>query len=178
MINEIIKYFRCGLQKKLKRPNCGRYLPLWDDTEWKKNRVFSEIPYINLNEFLYFLYQTKYDLCCIYDKNGQTIYNAIDKFFYVLFDFETYFNVLISCGIYKNRVEVINDIITFNQLNFLPRRLHNKYKFIELFKDLVKKTNEWEYWKRVVELLENTGSNYLYKNYINRLRLPRRKFAR
>ena len=150
MVNQIIKYFRCGLRKKLKRPNCGRYLSLWDDFEWKKSRIFSEIPYINLNEFLYFLYQTKYDLCCIEDRNGQIIYNAIDKFFYVLFDFETYFNVFISYGLYKSRTEVIKDVINFNQFKFLPRRLYNKHKLIESFHDLIKKTNEWEYWKKII----------------------------
>ena len=138
MTDKIIKYFKYGLRKKLKRPNCGRYLSLWDDKRWNRNKSFSNISYVNSNEFLYFLYQTKHDLCCVNDNNGQIIYNAIDKFFYLLFDFESYFNVFISNNIYKDRTEIINDIINFNQFNCLPYRLHNKYKFVELFRDLVK----------------------------------------
>ena len=105
---------------------------------------------MNSNDFLVFLYQTKYDLCCIQDTNGQILYNAIDKFFYLMFEFETYFNVFISNNIYKQRVEIINDIIQFVQFNCLPSRLYNKCRFLGLFQDLTKKTNEWNYWKRLI----------------------------
>ena len=36
---EMINYFRMNLKKKLHRPNCGRYLPLWDDKVWIKREV-------------------------------------------------------------------------------------------------------------------------------------------
>ena len=147
---EIIKYFKNGLKRKLQRPNCGWHLSLWDDRQWKKNITNINIAYFNSNDFLLFLYQTKYDLCCIEDTNGQVLHNAIDKFFYVMFDFETYFNIFLSNNIYKNRVEIINDIINFNQFNSLPYRLYGKFRYLELFQDLVKRTNEWNYWKRVI----------------------------
>ena len=139
MTIEIIKYFKNGLKKKLKRPNCGRYLSLWDDRQWKKNINNINIAYINSNDFLIFLYQTKFDLSCIQDNNGQTLYNAIDKFFYILFDFENYFNVFISNNLYKNRAEILNDIINFSQFNCTSYRFYGKCRYLELFQDLVKK---------------------------------------
>ena len=148
MGNEIIEYFKNNLKRKLKRPNCGRYLSLWDDRKWEKN--ITNIAYINSNDFLVFLYQTKHDLCCIEDINGQTLYNAIDKFFYLIFNFETYFSIFILNKIYKDRTEILNDIINFNQFNCLLYRLYGKYRYIDLFQDLVKKINEWNYWKRLI----------------------------
>ena len=67
-----------------------------------------------------------------------------------MFEFEIYFNVFISNNIYKDRPEIINDIINFIQFNSLPYRLYNKCRYLELFQDLVKKTNEWNYWKRSI----------------------------
>ena len=150
MTSKIIKYFRNGLRKKLERPNCGRRLSLWDDRTWKKYITNIKIAYIDSNDFLVFLYQTKYDLCCVEDINGQTLHNAIDKFFYLMFDFETYFNIFISNNIYKNRIEIINDIINFKQFNCLPYRFYGRSRYLELFQDLVKRTDEWNYWKRVI----------------------------
>ena len=171
MSNEIIKYFKNNLKRKLKRPNCGRYLSLWDDRKWEKN--ITNIPYINSNNFLVFLYQTKHDLCCIEDINGRTLYNAIDKFFYLLFDFETFFNIFISNNIYQNRIEIMNDIINFNQFNCLPYKLYGKYKYLELFQDLSKRINEWNYWKRTIVitftkiLLTNFSYEYAQRNALN-----------
>ena len=147
MGNEIIEYFKNNLKRKLKRPYCGRYLSLWDNRKWEKKTT--NIACIDSNDFLLFLYQTKHDLCCIQDSNGQTLYNAIDKFFYLLFDLETYFNIFISNNIYENRPEILNDI-NFVQFNCFPNRLYGKYKYLELFQDLVKRTNEWNYWKRLI----------------------------
>ena len=151
MVNEI-KYFKCGLKKKLKRPNCCRRLSLWDDRQWWGNITNINIDYIKENEFLVFLFQTKSDLCCVDDVNGQTLYNAIDKFFYGMFEFQTYFYIFITNSIYNNKIEIINDINNFKQFNSLPDRIqsYNRCKYIELFKDLVKKTNEWNYWKRLI----------------------------
>ena len=150
MTNEIIKYFRNGLRRKLKRPNCGRFLALWDDTHWKKYPTNININYIKSNDFLVFLSQTKNDLCCIYNNNGQNLCNALDKFFYFMFDFETYFNFFTSNNIYKNRVEIMNDVINFKQFNYTPNRFYNSIQYLELFKDLIKRTDEWNYWKRIV----------------------------
>ena len=82
--------------------------------------------------------------------NGQTLYNAIDNFFYILFDCESYFNVFTSNNIYKNRLEIINDIIKFNQFKSLPYRLYGSYRYLEFFQDLVKRINEWNYWQRLI----------------------------
>ena len=142
-----IKYFRDTLRKKLKRPCCGRYLPLWDEKEWKKYEI--DIPYKS-NDFIVFLYQIKTDLCCIQDTNGQVLCNAIDKFFYLLFDFETFFNIFLSNNIYETKVEIIDDVSKFNQLNISPSRLYGKWTYLELFHDLRKKMNEWNYWKRTI----------------------------
>ena len=113
---EIIKYFRKSLRKKLDRPCCGKYLSLWDDKKWKKHITNIDVEYINSNDFLIFLYQTKYDLCCISSPTGQILYNALNRFFYIIFEFETYFNVFILNKIYKDRIEIINDIIVTNTL--------------------------------------------------------------
>ena len=146
MNDKIIKYFKDNLRKKLKRPNCGRYLPLWDDKQWRNNGI--NIPSINSNDFLVFFYQTKSDLCCIQNNNGQILSNAIDKFFYVLFDLETYFNIFIANNIYQSRAEILNDIIKVVQFKCAPPRLNYNYR--EIFNDLVKRTNEWNYWKRLI----------------------------
>ena len=148
MSNEIIEYFKNNLKKKLKRPNCGRCLSLWDGRKWEKS--VTNIPYINSNDFLAFLYRTKHDLCCIEDVNGQSLYNAIDKFFYLIFNFETYFNIFLLNNIYQNKPEIMNDIINFHKFNCIPSRLYGKYRYIDLFQDLVKRLNEWNYWKRLI----------------------------
>ena len=163
MNNKIIEYFRKNLRKKLCRPNCGRYLSIWDKKKWKKN--ITNIPQIDANDFLSFLFEAKYNLCCIQDVNGQMLCNALDKFFYVLFDLEAYLSIFIVNKIYKDRVEILNDIISFNQFNCLPHKLRNKYKYIELFHDLVKKTTEWNYWKRliIISFAKITLSSFSYE---------------
>ena len=150
MSEEIIKYFRLGLRKKLKRPNCGRFLSLWDDRKWKNHVENISLDYIKSNEFLLFLYQTKHDLCCVNDKNAQNLQNAIDKFFYLLFEFERYYNVFISNNIYENKIEIIDAIRNFYNYNYFPQRLKNQCRYIELFKDLIKRIAKWNYWKRLI----------------------------
>ena len=53
-------------------------------------------------------------------------------------------------GVYKDRVEIINDIIKYKQSNIIPSKFFNQYKYLELFIDLIKKMDEWEFWKRQV----------------------------
>lgn len=152
MVNQVLKYFRNGLRKRLERPNCGRYLPLWDDEKWKNYVTNINIPYIATNDFLIFLYQTKYDISCIQDENGQVLFNALDKFFYIMFEFETYFNVFLFNNIYENRMRILEDVIKYVQFNAVPAIFFDrlKLKYFELFVDLVKKTNEWNYWIRII----------------------------
>ena len=114
MSDKIIKYFRNGLRKRLERPSCGRYMPLWDDKKWEKHESNIYIAYIRSSDFLIFLHQTKCDLSCIQDKCGQVLFNALDKFFYVMFEFETYFNVLLFNNFYKSRHEILDDTIKYN----------------------------------------------------------------
>ena len=152
MSNEIIKYFRDGLRKKLKRPNCGRLLSLWDD-RIRTNHINNnniKLDYIKSNEFLLFLYQTKHDLCCVVDKNAQNLSYGIDKFFYLIFEFETYYNIFIFNKMYRNRLEIIDDVIYFYQNNSIPKKLCYQYRYVELFKDLLKKIDKWNHWKRVI----------------------------
>ena len=134
----------------MKRPNCGRFLSLWDDRKWKNHVENISLDYIKSNEFLLFLYQTKHDLCCVNDKNAQNLQNAIDKFFYLLFEFERYYNVFISNNIYENKIEIIDAIRNFYNYNYFPQRLKNQCRYIELFKDLIKRIAKWNYWKRLI----------------------------
>ena len=153
MSDEIIKYFRDGLRKKLARPKCGRILSLWDDGATWKNHIQNidlKIDYIKSNKFLSFLFQTKNDLCCVVDNNAQHLSYAIDKFFYLIVEFETYYNIFIFNKVYKNRIEIIDDVIYFHRYHSFPKKLHFQYRYIELFKDLLKKIDEWNYWKRLV----------------------------
>ena len=150
MPNVVINYFRNNLRKKLKRAMCGRFLPLWDNPCWIKRKTDIDIDYVKANDFLIFLYQTKKDLCCMEVVVAQLLSNAIDKFFFLLFDFQAYFNVFTMNGVYKDRIEIINDIIKYKQSNFIPSKFFNQYKYLELFIDLIKKMDEWEFWKRQV----------------------------
>ena len=150
MSKQIINYFRLGLKKNLARPNCARFLSLWDDNKWKKHDNNITLDYIKSNDFLIFLYQTKHDLCCIENINAHNLSNAIDKFFYLLFKFEGYYSIFISNDIYKNRMEIIDTVIRFYRYNYFPQRLRYQYKYVELFKELIKKIDEWNYWKRLI----------------------------
>ena len=141
MTNEIIKYFKYGFMKSFKRPNCRRYLSLWDDEIWKRKNNFNNVAYINSNDFLFFLYETKHDLCCIDDNNGKVIRNAIDEFFNLLFD--------------------------IGRFNCLPYRIYNKDKFKEIFQDLIQKINKWNYWKKGI-ILRTRKFTTLFKRINNK----------
>ena len=177
MATKIIKYFKDGLKKKLTRPCCKRFLSLWDDREWKNHVDNIKLDYIKYNDFLLFLYQTQYDLCCVEDNNAQNLRNAIDKFFYLLFEFERHYSIFISNKIYKCRLEIINDVIHYYQYNLFPQKILFQYRYIELFKDLIKRIDEWKYWKRLIiinyakiiltnynyEYAQNVASKYLHE---------------
>ena len=150
MSKQIINYFRLGLKKNLARPNCARFLSLWDDNKWKKHDNNITLDYIKSNDFLIFLYQTKHDLCCVENINAHNLSNAIDKFFYLLFEFEGYYSIFISNDIYKNRMEIIDTVIRFYRYNYFCQRLRYQYKYVEFFKELIKKIDEWNYWKRLI----------------------------
>lgn len=149
-MNTAIEYFRSSLRKNLNRPSCGRYLPLWDDQNWVKREIDINLDYIGQNDFLVFLYQTKRDICCLEDTNVLMLNNAIDKFLYLLFDFESYFRALLAMEIFTSRCQVVDEIIKFKQTSRQPKELFNKQKASIVFRDLVKRTDEWNYWKNVL----------------------------
>ena len=149
MTTEVIKYFKNNLKKKLKRPRCGRFLSLWDEKVWVNQVTNIQLDYVKSNDFLLFLYQTKHELCCVEDINAQQLNNAIDKMFYVMFEHERYYSIFIWNKLYNNRLEIINDVTHFYRFNSFPQKIQKQYRYIELFKDLIKKMDEWAYWKRV-----------------------------
>ena len=67
----------------------------------------------------------------------------------------------------------MNDIINFNRFNCLPYKLCGKYKYLELFQDLSKRINEWNYWKRIIVitftkiLLTTFSYEYAQRNALN-----------
>ena len=145
---EVINYFRTNLKRRLKRPNCGRYLPLWDDKQWIKREVDIDLDYIVANEFVVFLYQTKDDTCCMENSEGKMLSNAIDKFLFLSYDFQGYFNILIKSKMYTTRAEIIEDISQYRRTNIFSNKYVTRLNFLEVFLDLNKKLNEWMYWKR------------------------------
>ena len=92
--------------------------------------------------------------------------NAIDKFFFLLYDLQSYFSVLLKNKVYTNRIQIIDDIIQYKQTNLVPKKISGCVKTIEVFYDLVKRTDEWNYWKRliVINFTKITISLYTYKN--------------
>ena len=150
MTEVIINYFRNNLRKQLKRALCCRYLPLWNDEVWMKGEIDINVDYIKANNFLIFLYQTKKDLCCMEVTEAQMLSNSIDKFFFLLFDFQSYFNVFLNNKLYSGRIEIINDIMKYKKTNYVSKKFVGNIKFLELFFDFVKKLDEWAYWKRLV----------------------------
>ena len=150
MSAEIINYFRSNLKRKLKRANCLRYLPLWDDKVWVKREVDINLDYIAANEFIVFLYQTKEDMCCMEIPQAKMFSNAVDKFLFLLYDFQGYFNVLIHNKLYERRCEIIDDLQQYRQKNIFSKKYVARIKLLEVFLDLNKKLNEWIYWKRMV----------------------------
>ena len=148
MADTVINYFRSNLRKELTRAKCGRFLPLWDDESWVKRETDINLDYIEANDFLIFLYQTKKDICCMENTLAQMLSNAIDKYFFILFDFQAYFNVFIQNKIYNCRTEIVNDVMAFKQNNYVFPKLLKNMKMLELFIDLTKRIEEWAFWKR------------------------------
>ena len=147
-----INYFRNELRKKLPRALCGRFLPLWDDIMWIKRQTDINLNYIEANDFLVFLYQTKKDICCHDDINAQCLSNAVDKFFFLMFDFQSYFMALIKTKKYNNRLEIVEDILKYKKSCIIPTKLISTLKHMELFVDLSKKVTEWDYWRKQIIL--------------------------
>ena len=147
-----INYFRNELRTKLPRAICGRFLPLWDDIVWIKRQTDINLHYIKANDFLVFLYQTKKDICCHNDINAQCLSNAIDKFFFLMFDFQSYFTALIETKKCNNQPEIVKDILKYKKTCIIPTKLISVLKQMELFVDLSKKVTEWDYWRKQVIL--------------------------
>ena len=166
MNNTVITYFRNNLRKQLPRANCGRFLPLWDDENWIKRETDIDLDYIEANDFLIFLYQTKKDICCMENPLAQMLSNAIDKYFFILFDFQAYFNVFIQNKIYNSRTEIVKDIMAFKKNNYIYPKLLKNMKMVELFVDLTKRIDEWAYWKRklILYLTKIILSNDVYQD--------------
>ena len=146
----VINYFRKNLREKLPRAICGRFLPLWDDQEWIKRPTDINLGYIEANDFLVFLYQTKKDICCHKDIRAQCLSNAIDKFFFIMFDFQSYFDILLKTEHYNNRLEIVNDIIKYKEKQTVPNKLISLTWHLEIFIDLSKRMNEWNYWRKQI----------------------------
>ena len=146
----VINYFRKNLREKLPRAMCGRFLPLWDDQKWIKHPTDINLEYINANNFLVFLYQTKKDICCHTDIRAQGLSNAIDKFFFVMFDFQSYFDILLKTKHYNNQLEILNDVEKFKENKKIPNKLISNIYHLEIFIDLSKKMDEWNYWRKMI----------------------------
>ena len=146
----MINYFRTNLKKKVYRPNCGRFLPLWDDINWRKREVDINLDYINANDFIIFLYQTKQDMCCMELPQAKMFVNGIDKFLFILYDFQRYFNILVQTKLYKRKCEVIDDLLYYRNKGIYPQRFMTHINLIEIFLDLNKKLNDWIYWRKII----------------------------
>ena len=151
-MSAVINYFRSNL-RKLSRATCGRFLPLWDDQEWIKRPTDINLGYIQANDFLVFLYQTKKDICCHTDIRAQCLSNAIDKFFFTMFDFQSYFDILLKTEHYNDRLEIVNDVEKFKEKKNVPNKLIGNIYHLEIFIDLSKKMDEWNYWRK--EIIKN-----------------------
>ena len=149
-LGEIIDYFRNELRNKLKRPNCGRKLQLWDQECFFKSNICGHF-IINANDFLYFWYQTSFELCCVMDTRAVNLKNALDKYFYFLLDFENYFSIFISKKTFSTRKSIMDAVIDFNlDKNNLRSKVKRNRQIEDLFKEFVNRVNEWKYWKKII----------------------------
>ena len=150
-LGQIIDYFRNELRNKLLRPNCQKQLTLWDHSCWVKSSGGYTHFILNANDFLQFWYRTCYELCCVNDTRAIDLKNALDKYFYFLLDFENYFNVLIERKIFKNRADIMQGVVNYNlDKNNLKTKIKRNNSVKDLFKELVNRVNEWNYWKKVI----------------------------
>ena len=77
--------------------------------------------------------------------------NALDKYFYFLLDFENYFKVFIERKIFKKRLDIMQAVVDYNlDQNNLKSKIRRNNSVKDLFKELVGRVNEWNYWKKVI----------------------------
>ena len=150
-IGQIIDYFRDELRKKLQRPTCQKLLTLWDQVYWLKSNNIHTHFLINTNDFLQFWYRTCYELCCVQDIRAIILKNALDKYFYFLLDFENYFCTFIERKIFTKRNDIMIAVVNYNlDKKNLKSKLRRNKELQDLFKELVNRVNEWNYWKKVI----------------------------
>ena len=174
-LGEIIDYFRNELRNKLKRPNCGRTLLLWDQEHFHKSNLSVHF-LINSNDFLYFWYQTSFELRCVNNPTAINLKNALDKYFYFMLDFENYFSIFISKRTFTTRKRIMDAVIDYNlDKNKIRSKVKRNKEVYELFKEFVNRVNEWNYWKKIIitEFMKINIGHQVYqaaqKNSINGL---------
>ena len=154
-VGQIIDYFRNQLRNKLLRPSCQKYLTLWDHECWIKSNDAHPHLIINANDFLQFWYRTCYELCCVNDIRAFCLKNALDKYFYLMLDFDNYFVIFIQRKMFKSRPEVLQAITNYNlDSSSLKSKVRRNKTIEQLFKELVNKVNEWNYWKKIIIIIQ------------------------
>ena len=129
----------------------SKNLTLWDHNCWVKANHVGLHCIINSNDFLQFWYRTCHELCCVNDIRAVELKNALDKYFYFLLDFENYFTVFMQRRIFRNRTEIMQAIVDYNlDKNILKSKIRRNNSLKDLFKELVNRVNEWNYWKKVI----------------------------
>ena len=149
-LGEIIDYFRDVLKNKLVRPPCQKVLTLWDQNCWIKANNIQMYSLLNSNDFLQFWFRTCFELCCVNDANAAALKNAIDKYFYLLIDFENYFTIFMSKKVFKTRIEIMNSVIDYNLDKSIKSKVRRNQELKSLFIDFVNRVNEWNYWKKII----------------------------
>ena len=147
-VGQIIDYFRNELKEKLKRPACRKRLMLWDEEHFSKKNLSCHY-LINSNDFLYFWYQTSFDLCCVNNMDALNLKCVLDRYFYFLLDFENYFSIFLSHRVFATRKGVMDAVIDYNlDNNNIRAKVRRNKKIRQLFIDFVNRVNEWNYWKK------------------------------
>ena len=113
-----------------------------------------------------FWYQTSFELCCVENQAGLNLRNCLDKYFYFLLDFENYYSIFLSKGTFQSRKDIMDAVIEFNIYNTIKSKVKRNKKIEELFKDLVKRVNEWNYWKKML-LIQFLKVSIGEEQYIN-----------
>ena len=67
-----------------------------------------------------------------------------------MFDFQSFFNIFTQNKLYAHRLEVLQDIFEYKTKDVIPKKLIVNTKFLELFIELSKRINEWDFWRRQV----------------------------
>lgn len=113
-----------------------------------------------------FWYRTSFELCCVENQAGLNLRNCLDKYFYFLLDFENYYSIFLSKGTFQSRKDIMDAVIEFNIYNTIKSKVKRNEKIEELFKDLVKRVNEWNYWKKML-LIQFLKVSIDEEQYIN-----------